>query len=455
MLARERPSIVVDFFGATMGAMKVPYQYTDHGVLSDPQLAELYRGCTIGMVFSATNYSLIPHEMMACGLPVVDLMSPSTAGEFPLDAITLCEPTPEAIARDIARLLADDALLGRQRERAFLYVRQLSWEKSARQIERALLDGIAARVPRLEITETPRAVTPLRPFHGPVIFAGQPEYYRSVHYDATSGGGHFAFPFTSADPSRLRELPEFAKASGARTCIIFRPEWLCPYPETFAELKAQGVSVIGYSTEPVPQSWPTAHSDQLRRLETLKKALRLDYDLLIHFDSTSLGFLTSLGFGRIIAHPLPVSRGLFFPEDCARDFDVCFLGKSTPHREAMLAPLKMRFEVIHVAHGLRDEDARVLMNRSKLVLNLHNEAYPNFENRVVQALFCARPVVSETLTGDNLVAGRDYTPADSPEALFRVIRELLDAPEAQPPEIQTDRFTIHALLERLGIGVHG
>lgn len=451
LLARQRPSLTVDFFGAQMGTLKVPFAYHDHGVLNDAQLAELYRAATIGMVFSTTNYSLIPHEMMACGLPVVDLMTESAASEFPLDAITLCEPTPAAIARDAGRLLADHALQERQRERAMDYVSHLSWEKSARQIERALIDGITARTAPGAVPARPRIESEPLVFHGPVIFAGQPEYYRSVHFDATSTGVHFAFPFTSADPSALRELPAFAREKGARTCIVFRPEWLSPYPETFAELKALGVAVIGYSTEPVPQSWSRAHADQLRRLETLKKALRLDYDLLIHFDSTSLDFLASAGFERLIAHPLPVSRSLFFPEDRARDFDVCFLGKSTPHREAMLAPLKMRFDVIHVAHGLRDEEARVLMNRSKLVLNLHNEAYPNFENRVVQALFCARPVVSETLTGETLVAGRDYAAADSPEALCRVVGELLHAPEPPPPAIEPRRFTIGALLERLGI----
>ena len=36
-------------------------------------LADLYRESTIGMVFSTTNPSLVPYEMMACGLPVIDL----------------------------------------------------------------------------------------------------------------------------------------------------------------------------------------------------------------------------------------------------------------------------------------------------------------------------------------------------------------------------------------------
>ncbi len=451
LLARRLPSLVVDFFGARIGSIKVPFAYHDHGVLSDTQLAGIYREATIGMVFSTTNYSLIPHEMMACGLPVIDLMTESASSEFPLDAVTLCEPTPAAIALGAERLLADVALRERQRDRAMSYVQQLSWEKSARQIERALIDGISTRCAPAASPATQLAKSEIPQLHGPVIFAGQPEYYRSVYYDATSSGQHFEFPFTSADPSVLRELPKFARKKRAGTCIVFRPEWFSPYPETFAELKAMGVAVIGYSTEPVPLNWETAHSDQLRRLETLKKALRLEYDLLIHFDSASMEFLVGQGFGRLIAHPLPVSQALFFPEDRARDFDVCFLGKSTPHREEMLAPLKMRYNVIHVAHGLRDEEARVLMNRSKLVLNLHNELYPNFENRVTQALFCSRPVVSELLTGDTLIAGRHYTRADTPDALCRVVGELLDAPEPRPSEFDPGHFTIRVLLQRLGI----
>ena len=45
-------------------------------------LADLYRRATVGVVFSATNYSLIPHEMMACGLPVVELDGESTRADF-------------------------------------------------------------------------------------------------------------------------------------------------------------------------------------------------------------------------------------------------------------------------------------------------------------------------------------------------------------------------------------
>ena len=91
----------------------------------------------------------------------------------------------------------------------------------------------------------------------------------------------------------------------------------------------------------------------------------LEYDLIIHFDPSSVEFLRQAGFRR--RHRPPAAGQ---PPALIRrrplDFDVCFLGKSTAHRERMLLPLKMRFNTVHVAHGLRDEEARVLMNRSKL-----------------------------------------------------------------------------------------
>ncbi|HEX6385858.1 MAG TPA: glycosyltransferase family 4 protein, partial [Anaerolineae bacterium] len=145
IVAKRHPSLVVDFFGGTMGKISVPYEYYDHGVLSDYQLAQLYCQATIGVVFSTTNYSLIPHEMMGCGLPVVELYTESTAMDFPHDAVTLSEPTPQAIAADIERLLNDKNLREQQAARAKNYVEQLSWEKSARQIESALVAGILAR----------------------------------------------------------------------------------------------------------------------------------------------------------------------------------------------------------------------------------------------------------------------------------------------------------------------
>jgi glycosyltransferase involved in cell wall biosynthesis len=471
LVAARRPGLVVDLFGGDTRHLRLPFRHVHHGVLPPPRLADLYRRATVGMVFSTTNYSLIPHEMMACGLPVIDLLGENTSAEFREGTVTLSDADPHQIADAVERLLSDPAARDAQADRARQYVRGLTWERAGMQVEaairvgilaRASVDGTGTRGANGALAVRSRAVQPVCrgegaddpavTCHGPIVFVGQPEYYRSAYYDLTATGEHFEFPVTSADWSGTSALPARVREWGARTVVVFRPEWFARHRDAFEALRAEGVTMIGYSSEPVPQSRRSTHPDQLQRLEGLKRAMDLDYDLIIHFDPSSVGFLREIGFRRVIGYPLPVSRRLFYPEERPLDFDVCFLGKSTAHRERMLLPLKMRFNTVHVAHGLRDEEARVLMNRSKLVLNLHNEDYLNFENRVVQALFCGRPVFSEQLSNDLLTAGRDYVRVSSPDDLCTKVASFLARGEpAVPPAVRADlsTFTVDALLARL------
>lgn len=149
LLALERvaasvPSLTVDFFGGSPGRLDLPYRYTDQGVLDGRRLADLYRNATVGVVLSTTNYSLIPHEMMACGLPVVELDGPSTRAEFPVGAVALASPTLDGIAAEIVRLLTDPVSRERQVQRALDYICAISWEGSARQVEAVLVKGVLA-----------------------------------------------------------------------------------------------------------------------------------------------------------------------------------------------------------------------------------------------------------------------------------------------------------------------
>ena len=57
-------------------------------------LANLYRQCTVGFVLSGTNYSLVPNEMMACGLPVVDIDAEHTRVSYQPETAVLAEATP-------------------------------------------------------------------------------------------------------------------------------------------------------------------------------------------------------------------------------------------------------------------------------------------------------------------------------------------------------------------------
>jgi glycosyltransferase involved in cell wall biosynthesis len=61
-------------FGSNFSSdVNLPFEARMLGVLTPQALRRLYSEATIGLVFSPTNPSMVPFEMMACGLPVIDV----------------------------------------------------------------------------------------------------------------------------------------------------------------------------------------------------------------------------------------------------------------------------------------------------------------------------------------------------------------------------------------------
>ncbi|HEY6761437.1 MAG TPA: glycosyltransferase family 4 protein, partial [Baekduia sp.] len=109
-LARRRPDVDVALFGEAR-ATDAPFAHRDLGVLPPAQLAREYAEATCGVVLSLTNPSLVPTEMLACGLPVVDLAVPSMLATFGPDGpIELSRPDPLALCAAIERVLDDTGL---------------------------------------------------------------------------------------------------------------------------------------------------------------------------------------------------------------------------------------------------------------------------------------------------------------------------------------------------------
>lgn len=142
LLSRKISNFHVDFFGWDLGALDVPYNYTNHGVVSHQQLCELYNQCDIGIVFSATNYSLIPQEMMACGLPVIDLDLENTRAVFPDDVLSFAKPDPYFITEEILKLINDSELRKSRIESGLNFINEYNWEKSAKKVEAALTKSL-------------------------------------------------------------------------------------------------------------------------------------------------------------------------------------------------------------------------------------------------------------------------------------------------------------------------
>ena len=81
--------------------------------------------------------------------------------------------------------------------------------------------------------------------------------------------------------------------------------------------------------------------------------------------------------------PLPVDDRFFAPvRRSSVPPRVVFVGRSTEHRENYLVEIKHLFDLVHMAHGVFGDRLLDLMRETDVGINLHNEPYPSFENRV-------------------------------------------------------------------------
>ena len=78
--------------------VRPPFPARIHGVLSPNRLADLYNDCIAGVVLSFTNISLVPFEMLACGLIPVVNEEPYARSELTNPAVRWAQATPSAIA---------------------------------------------------------------------------------------------------------------------------------------------------------------------------------------------------------------------------------------------------------------------------------------------------------------------------------------------------------------------
>lgn len=142
IVQRKRPDVDIVIFGWDVSNQDIPFSYTHFGLKSPAELARLYNEATIGMVFSMTNVSLIPQEMMACGLPVIEYKGPNTERIFEdQGSIVLAEPDPYHVAEKICFLLDHPKEREQRSERGYRWVQQFHWENSARQVEKAFYSG--------------------------------------------------------------------------------------------------------------------------------------------------------------------------------------------------------------------------------------------------------------------------------------------------------------------------
>lgn len=147
-LSVRRPGLEIVLYGEDR-RLAAGFKHRNMGVLEGRRLAELYSQATVGMVLSLTNPSLTGLEMMACGLPCVELASEPMLATFGRDGpLQLAEPDPVALCAAIEVLLDDAERLEGVSRAGLALMAERTWEGAAAQLEdglRAALEGKTSR----------------------------------------------------------------------------------------------------------------------------------------------------------------------------------------------------------------------------------------------------------------------------------------------------------------------
>jgi len=106
IVKHHMPDVKIYLYGSR-SAGRVWFEHENLGLLSLEECNRLYNRCAVGLCISTTNPSRIPFEMMAAGLPVVEVHRENTLYDFPEKAVLLCESTPESLARGLMERLTN------------------------------------------------------------------------------------------------------------------------------------------------------------------------------------------------------------------------------------------------------------------------------------------------------------------------------------------------------------
>lgn len=109
MVKKLRPDTKIYLYGSDAD-VDPGFDVENLKIISIDKCNELYNKCVVGLCISASNPSRIPFEMMAAGLPVVDLYKENNLYDIPENGVLLAQPTPEALATAIIKIIDDKEL---------------------------------------------------------------------------------------------------------------------------------------------------------------------------------------------------------------------------------------------------------------------------------------------------------------------------------------------------------
>lgn len=132
-----RPDVKIYLYGSREKG-NVWFEHENLGIISLEKCNELYNKCSVGLCISSSNPSRIPFEMMAAGLPVVELYMENNLYDMPDSVVSLAHYTPESIAEAVIRLLDDEGKRSKMSAEGIKYMEDKDLDKGYEQFLEAV-----------------------------------------------------------------------------------------------------------------------------------------------------------------------------------------------------------------------------------------------------------------------------------------------------------------------------
>ena len=141
-----RPDVKIYLYGSNIKG-NVWFEHENLGIIPLEKCNALYNKCKAGLCISSSNPSRIPFEMMAAGLPVVDLYMENNFYDMPNEGVRLAHTTPESIAQALIEILDHKETAAEMSEAGKRYMADKDLEHGFEQFYAAVSDMAARREP--------------------------------------------------------------------------------------------------------------------------------------------------------------------------------------------------------------------------------------------------------------------------------------------------------------------
>ncbi len=111
---------------------------TNLGKLNKDELLSLYENCDFGMVASLTNISLVPYEMIATNLPIIEFKDGTFNYFFDDNSCILTTFDYRDLSKRLYNAIKEPVQIESMTKRAYSQIQNLSWEKSAKQFIKSI-----------------------------------------------------------------------------------------------------------------------------------------------------------------------------------------------------------------------------------------------------------------------------------------------------------------------------